>query len=303
VEILMPMRMRALLFAVSGLAACEREPTPIEFLDDQIVLQSVITAGETQPAVLLLRMDPATNVNQSVAPLPGVPGATVMLSDGTTSFALGPNTASGRCNYQFMSGSPQDIALAAGCYTGSVAGGVRAGATYTLDVLLPDGRRIHGSTVVPALPPAIRSPASGDTLHAGPPASDIDPTPILVSWTTVVPAPLVHLAMFFPNLPCYARLRQSLDDSNGEDRIDATGRDSVTVRITLACDQSVASRTRFDSQLVLTIFDESYARYQKELERSSGIRSRYASVGITGALGVFGSAATVRRPLVLVWQN
>jgi len=124
-----------------------------------------------------------------------------------------------------------------------------------------------------------------------------------VNWTTVVPAPLAHLAMFFPNLPCWARLRQPLDDSNGEERIDATGRDSVTVRITLECDQSVVSRPRFDAQLVLTVFDESYARYDREFERSSGIRSRYAAIGITGALGVFGSAATVRLPVVLVWQN
>jgi hypothetical protein len=61
----------------------------------------------------------------------------------------------------------------------------------------------------------------------------------------VVPAPRAHLAVFFPNVPCWARLRLPL----------------------------------------------------------SGIRSRYAAVGITGALGVFGSAATVRRPVVLVWQT
>ena len=294
--------MRALLFALVTVAACEREPTPIEMLGDRVVLQSVITAGETQSAVLLLRMNPNTNTGQSLAPLPGIPGATVTLSDGTNSFALRPNPVNNRCNNQNTPGSPRDSALAAGCYTGSVAGGVRAGATYTLDVQLPDGKRIHGTTVVPALPPVIRSPASGDTLRAGPPASDINPTPVRVNWTTAVPAPLAHLAVFFPSVPCWARLRQPLDDSNGEDRVDATGRDSVTVRITLDCDPSVVSRPRFDAQLVLTVFDESYARYAHEFDRSSGFRSDYASAGITGALGVFGSAATVRLPVVLVWQ-
>ena len=302
----MPIRMRPLLFALLGVAACEREPTPIELTGDQVVLHSVITAGQTQAAVLLARVVPSTNYNSpsSAFPMTGIPGATVTLSDGTNSIALQPNPVGNRCNNQWTSGSPQDVSLAAGCYTGSVAGGVRAGATYSLDVQLPDGKRIHGTTVVPALPPVIRSPASGATLRAGPPASDINPIAVPVNWTTAVPAPLVQLTMLVPNLPCWVRLRLPLDDSNGEARIDATGRDSVTVRITFECsDHNVESRPRFDAQLVLTVFDESYARYYKEFERDSGFRSRYASVGITGALGVFGSAATTRLPVVLVWQN
>ena len=68
-------------------------------------------------------------------------------------------------------------------------------------------------------------------------------------------------------------------------------------------DQTIENRTRFDGQLVLTVFDESYAKYDKEFSRSSGVRSRYASLGIAGAVGVFGSAATVRLPVVLVRQK
>ncbi|MGH7468319.1 MAG: DUF4249 family protein, partial [Longimicrobiales bacterium] len=146
----MSMRMVMVLCALSSLAACEREPTAIESLGEQVVLNSVINAGATQAAVLLVRVVPNANFsNQSVArPLPG---ATVTLSDGTNSFALQPNRVPGRCSYQ-LNGGLQDSALVGGCYTGSVAGGVRAGATYSLDVQLPDGKRIHGTTTVPASP-------------------------------------------------------------------------------------------------------------------------------------------------------
>jgi hypothetical protein len=295
----MSMRMMLVLCALSSVAACEREPTPIEGLGDQVVLNSVINAGAAQAAVLLVRVVPDSNYrNQSVArPLPG---AVVTLSDGTNSSTLPPNRTPGRCSYQVYGGQ-QDSALVGGCYAGPVTGGVRAGVTYSLDVQLPDGKRIHGTTTVPA-PPNLRSPASGTTLQiAGPP--DFNPPPMLVNWTTVVPAPLVHLVMSVPNLPCEVLMRlPQYADSNL--RIDATGRDSLSIRLSaLNCgDQNIENRTRFDAQLVLTVFDESYARYDQEFSRSSGVRSRYASLGITGAVGVFGSAATVRLPVVLVRQ-
>src|SRR5688572_5233919 len=216
----MPMRMVMVLCALSSVAACEREPTPIESLGDQIVLNSVINAGAAQAAVLLVRVVPDSNYrNQSVArPLPG---AIVTLSDGTNSSTLPPNRTPGRCSYPLYAGQ-QDSALVGGCYAGSVTGGVRAGVTYSIDVQLPDGKRIYGTTSVPA-PPALRSPASGDTLQiAGPP--DFNPTPVHVNWTTVVPAPLVHLVTFLPNLPCEALMRQPHVEE-GDLRIDATGRD------------------------------------------------------------------------------
>ena len=222
----MSMRMVMVLCALSSVTACEREPTPIEFLGDQVVLNSVINAGAAQAAVLLVRVVPDSNYrNQSVArPLPG---AIVTLSDGTNSSTLPPNRTPNRCSYPLYGGL-QDSALVGGCYAGPVTGGVRAGVTYSIDVQLPDGKRIGGTTTVPALP-TLRSPASGDTLKiAGPP--DFDPPPVLVNWSTVVPAPLVHLAMFLPNLPCEVLMRQP-QNSDGNLRIDATGRDSLTIRL------------------------------------------------------------------------
>ena len=98
------MRMVMVLCALSSVAACEREPTPIELLGDQVVLNSVINAGAAQAAVLLVRVVPDSNFgNQSVArPLPG---ATVILSDGSNSSTLPPNRTPGRCSYPLYGGS------------------------------------------------------------------------------------------------------------------------------------------------------------------------------------------------------
>ena len=284
----------------TALAGCDlqRAPTPLEFTQEQVTVHSMLVAGADSAAVLLTRVLPGPQANPRSRPLEG---AAVRIVAGRDTLHLLPQGhGADACNGGGHYGRIEHH-LGPGCYMAAVPGGVGAGESYELIVDLPGGGRIHGTATVPDVP-VLMSPDAGTEFETRDvPSSDIPPA-VLTRWAPVGPEMRLELRLDLDHPDCTV----DLDFEEGGVQFglwpwpyEVTGRDSVSLRIVLLSCYEPVDITRLDGRLVLTAFDSAYSRYvQKAMNRSTRVDA--ASVGITGALGVFAGAASADVPVVII---
>jgi hypothetical protein len=317
VEVLMR---HAIVLLVGILSACDllRPPTVVEPEEDLLQLHSVLWAGSDTVAVLVEEVG-VEGGRVSARPVSGVrvrisgEGREVVLVEAPAGFP--PCIGATRWPLQAV-GSPP--ILGRGCYAGVLPGGVAAGGAYSLRAEIPGRGVASGATAVPLMPELLR-PLDGTRLVA---SGSGWYSPVMLRWRTRPEARQVALAVRsravyvggrpVPGVECWINVVQNqTSNSDGSLRSRA---DSALVSIAVyECRAPGALRTapalRPDSVeaiVSVTAFDSAYTVYTEDLPgvlsggRWGGIREGRASAGLTGAYGVFGSAAAARRRLMLV---
>lgn len=274
-------------------AACVRDPDPFTVDSDDVSVHLVLVAGSDSVLAIVEK------------PLDPVEDAEVLLIRGadTTQLAF----AQPLCSDDFLPGP-----TTGGCYRALLAAPVEAGATYELEITLPDGHRITGQTTVP-LPLDVTSPADGARLTA-----DCNPDNTCYAEGLDVPpyfVPVVEVTVRWEasveteRLIGFVRpLRTFLDGTvyTGEEgcRLGYFGAvfggfagrvtpDSMAVVIpNIDCPGNL-SPARFDSihaEVVVQYQNREAAEYLALMrEFGTGLRAAHLSLGIEGAWGLFGA--------------
>ncbi|HEX8671795.1 MAG TPA: DUF4249 family protein [Longimicrobium sp.] len=286
------LKIAALAVLVAG---CElaRDPVTIDVERRELMVHSVLEAGSDTVAVLLTRV---AVEGDSVAPsAQPVSGAAVRITGGGESVLLGE--ASARCLAD---------AGAAGCYTGIVRGGVRAGETYALDIRVPGGEEARGSARVP-LAPVGESPAAGARIGVRRRPERVPAATIPVRWRGAGGAGRIGVGLVLRTL--YPR---TLDIPPSSCTIpqNTLWRSPATDTATLVLYQPALCHTpegpvepdSVRAGILVVAYDSAYARYEELVRTYPGKplqRDRFAA-GVTGALGVFAGVARAEREIVLV---
>lgn len=150
------MRFWALLLLAPG--ACERDPMLLEGYGEPIV-HSILAAGDSFATVLITTAAPPLDPSSEWSSELPLPNAIVHLTTPAGTLDLTNALELDRCTI------PDDRSpdLRSGCCSAYIDGGIQEGVTYTLEIMLPNGRRVRGSAVVPAAPEII-APDSGSRL-------------------------------------------------------------------------------------------------------------------------------------------
>lgn len=298
------------VLALSLSAACDftRPPSPFEYSEDNVAVYAVLEAGADTVRVSLARFDARAGVpGERFTPVSGA-RAGIVHGSGTTGLV---EAASGFTDcFRSPVPSGEQRPIQAGCYAARLPVRIASGETYRLRVHLPDGDSIAGSVVVPH-PPRLRSPEEHARVEI----------PARASVGTVQSPGMVGVGWAAP--PGVGRIEIAV-------AVDAVYREQGLVR-GASCRIQVGhppagSLVRLDSvalyvfppdcvvgpapavwdsitaRLVLTAYDTAYARYVAEVHGGSVRRSR-ARAGVSGALGVFGAAASAERKIVLVRES
>lgn len=285
--------------AVLALVGCEltRSPTAITLTEDRVMLQSVLLAGDST-ARALIRLIPATSdpFNPFAQPewIP-IEGATVRLVSGadTTAMTPRPDAPVNSCMPGSLDPHSPAGALLPGCYIGSVPGGIVSGEAYELIIDLPARGRLHGSTIVPAVP-VITAPEAGTRLATATTLPGTSPT-FLVAWLGSPAARRAELAAESQDEQCTAHVPGTMWFDFGW--IPVTGLTSAEVSVQLQC--SVTRQTDVPGEMVLTTFDSVYTHYTRVTLDPH--RMADATAGFTGpAIGIFASGAAARQPVTFV---
>ncbi|HST61677.1 MAG TPA: DUF4249 family protein [Longimicrobium sp.] len=263
----------------------------------QLVVHAVLQAGADSATVVVARV--------GVGEAQPVTGAQVRLVGGGATTVL-PDTrpASIQACRPVAEVPGQGPATGSGCYSAAVPGGVRAGAEYQLEVDLPSGERVRGRTVVPAAPALdgtgerLRVPArmtEWGTLRSV--------SPFTVRWTSTEPVSVWGQSMrgWVRNaaVTCAASVLR-------DDDVPVAARpDSVRLAVEVhACNSGPDNQNvRPDSvevRVSVTAYDSAYVAYFREYE--GGIPLEQASKGLEGAFGLFGSAASAYRHVIVYRQ-
>lgn len=277
----------ALLLAGSG---CRRSPTMFELTERSIAVHAVLGAGSDSATVLLTRpLGP--NEWNSTGTMPVTNAQVRLVHDSDTVLLAGTSP----CRWTTYDEPPTTTT---GCYTAQVTGGVRAGATYELLVNIPGEEPIHGSTRVP-FPPVILVPAAS----APPPVlrmrhRTLPPTLLTARWSGADADMRTEVRFALDRDDCFAFIARP-DRHIGSGHIAVTGVDTATVTA-VAGHCGPPDADSYTARFVVTVYDRSYTRYRERLGLST--HPSRTSVGLTGAFGVFGAAATSATPVVLTLQ-
>lgn len=291
-----------------------RDPTQIEVRGSEVIVHSVLRAGSDTVAVLLQRAEPATAGNGPR--IEAISGAVVRIAGGGASVPLAeapggfPSCVRGE---RTPLGEALADSIRAGCYAAVFPGGVRAGERYELRIELAGGGQIEGATVVPGAP-EILAPDPGSRFEVrNQPRFDegVGDVPVRFRVSAAVGGVEVGLdpVTAFEGGAAVPGAQCRIEHGSGIRR-DGEETDTARVRIfnPIICVQQVESegrRIELDSlhtRLLLTAYDTAYVRYLEVLGGETVARSR-ASAGVTGALGVFGGAATTERRITLILRR
>ncbi|HLM67257.1 MAG TPA: hypothetical protein VK358_07005 [Longimicrobium sp.] len=271
-------------------------PTYVPADAEQLVVHAVLESGRDTAAVLVTRVG-------TVEPV-AVSGARVRLAGPAGTLVLeeraGPSTP---CTaHPVAPGDPQ--LPRTGCYAAAVPGRVRAGAEYLLEIDVPSGERVRGRTVVPAAPVVLapqerlRVPAR----ETGSGLRSVDP--VTLRWTAAASVGLVARAergwvRNAVGARCGAYLDwgfiepgEAVPDSLRA-RVEASGCSAGANHVQVQPDS-------VEVMLGVTVYDSAYHHYFRNTD--DGIPLERASSGLEGAFGLFGSAATSGRRVVLFKQ-
>lgn len=187
-----------------------------------------------------------------------------------------------------------------GCYRTRVPGGVRPGGRYVLEVRLPDGRPVEGEVRVPrSLDLLAPAPDARIGVHPGFDAAG--------EFEVRLEAPLAvaRLELLVQSLreDCRVDLRETGPVIGGT-MILAPDRSRVNVPLDDAiCEDADGEPVGFDSlpsRLTVVGYDSAYTLYaERVLESEGAVPADEVSIGLTGAFGLFGSAAADERRIVL----
>lgn len=276
----------ALLVALLFAGACERAPTPIESFEPITHVHAMLVAGAESASVFITRSAPGRLVEDWQFQITAVPvhDAVVSLRHDGATFTLAESRAD---TTSCLARNPYAAPLLSepgGCYTARIEGGITQGATYDLEIALPDGVVVRGSTTVPGIP-VITAPAAGGVIDISG-----DAALLKVEWTADRPAFGVEAAVSI-NDQCPVLRERVLQKIR-------SGAGSILVRNRY---YSLCSTTPEDqSQLVLALYDSAYAAYRAALARSRhSIRETRTASGLTGAAGVFGSISVAFLPVTV----
>jgi hypothetical protein len=266
------------------LMACQRDPTIVELSDRNIVVHALLVGGDDSARVLVTRPATATLFD---API-GLRGAHVTLNTPTQTIIF---TQSGSC-FSVNAVPGEDIHTNDGCYTAAVPGGIVYGASYDLEIVVPGRPIIRGSTVVPAQP-VIHSPSPN----------------IEVSYSTEAavggPAVQFEWTVSDDDAPVTLHLEGTASNCQFGFRGESLGllphfalRGSVSLLAEPLLWNCAEPPARVPAQFVITAFDDNYDVYLRNFDES--ISAEAASIGLSGAFGLFASAARTAIPVELV---
>jgi hypothetical protein len=300
----------AVLALAAALAGCDfvKPPTQIDLRRDRPVVHSVLAAGSDTVRVLVTLpwANPGTPERVPVS------GARIRIAGGGAEVELteAPAGYSDCSTLPVWSVLDQPVQPAGrGCYAGVIPGGVRAGHRYTLVIERSGFETIHGATIVPDRP-----------VWVTPRADQLVPTDWLMGFGITVPL-LFHWtgAGALVELPMVEANRVVSPGSGGSrcmvfpSKVDGNlllgpagvvGQDTVRVLLRASCSPTGAAGQMPPSPdsvhvgVLLASYDASYGIHVES--RSRGIPEQWASPGLTGAYGVFGSVATARRSVTMI---
>jgi len=295
---------RALPLAALLLAGCgfTRDPVRVDLHGEELMVHGVLAAGSDTVAVLLTRV--RTEGAGTPATVSPVTGATVRITGGGQTVRLDEAPAGFPACIRDGGG---DAPLARGCYAAVLPGGVRAGATYALDVQVVGRPPARGSATIPAAP-VIHAPAPGSRFGVRRRPQN-EPSAILpVRWTGAGQgggfAVGVAVTAVYSGQTRVTDAVCTLPQGVGPP-LPPTADSAVIVLIHPALCQTPAGLLGPDSihaRLVVAAYDTAYARYADIVEADVNRplwRDRFAA-GVTGALGVFAAVATAELPVTLV---
>ncbi|HEV2149707.1 MAG TPA: DUF4249 family protein [Longimicrobiaceae bacterium] len=301
------------------LAGCEllRPPTDID-VPDQVQLHYVLRAGSDTVAVLIEEAGTRAGA-LGVRPVSGARvriaggGVEVELREAPTGFPACKTLP----NFGFEQPTTP-TAIQSGCYAAVLPGGVRVGETYTLRAELPGGGLVTGRNTVPR-PPEVVRPAEGGRLRIRRPPHDSwgEIVPFAVTWRIEAPGEQVALRVLngtayrggaaAPGVRCDLYVTDEGDRLRGDGVLSGIGGDSIVLRGAMpGCRSGSPSQApvrpdSVDAAIHLVVLDTALARYGR-LTSQQGIRAEHASIGITGANGVFGSTAAASRSIRFVFE-
>lgn len=278
------MRRTALALAAVAIGACGfvRDPVAVD-VPGSIQVHSVLVAGASTATVLITRLNPEA-VSSTVRPRPHpVQDATVRLIRGGDTLRLVAGAGGEACVSQgFFGETDEPLRLAAGCYTALAPEAVESGATYELRVDLPSGDEVHGIAVIPELP-RLLTPEPGTRLGE----------PFKGRWAPI-PNRLFEIHLDPDAEECRGLLKEN-EGPGATTSLTVLDVDSITAWPVVGCDGAVPDPVTAD--LVLTVYD---APLTHHLSVGSGsIGADNASVGLTGAFGIFAGAAQDRVSVTL----
>ncbi len=286
------MRLLLTLVLLLGAAACVRDPDPFEFVEPTLSVHGLVQAADSAVYVSFLPGELH----------PGIPaGASVTLESGGVTVTLReiPADSAQRC-WEVFVGQPQPPA-GHRCFGARLAQPVAAGSRWSLVASVTPGETVTGTTEVPA-PPAILRPAPRERVAVTPLGDD---NQFEVEWQTAA-APRVEIRMTegraYRGGQVLAGVRCLLPTW---DVSAAVGRPSGSRRVAIQdvyCfdeGQPPGTLVAWDSvavAVVVTAYDPAYAEFALH-GRST---TRRPNAALQGAYGVFGSAASAAREIVIV---
>lgn len=294
------------VLSVALVAGCDylRDPVLVDFPGETVVVHSLLHAGSDTVKVLLQQSTPARG--DSAAALLPLSGAEVRIVGGGSEVLLveGPEGFSACVNRDRGSLTPNPAER--GCYAAVLPGGVRSGKRYVLTVNLANGPQVTGETTVPAAPEVLAPVANARITVRNfarsprPSLANILVRAILPPETGALGARLVNIRGHFQE---YSTAAMCEVDHGAP----VSSTDSLHLRIftPLRCRKGTDGqpiRAQPDSamaQLRVVAYDSAYARFA-DVKFNETVRHTRASAGVQGAFGVFGSAATATREIVLI---
>jgi hypothetical protein len=270
----------------AAVAGCMGDAVDLD-LDPEVAVHSVLLAGSPYAAVFITRVHPSTAGRQRW--IDPVPGADVVLHspEGDIVLTEFPGSAD-PCYRPYADGAAWQASR--GCYWAALPGGVRTGGRYALSIRLPDGSVVTGETTVPEAPALVAPTESEQVAIRG------GEGVVSVRWTPTPPMARVELAVEASTASCWAAVGRPLAYASFVTLDPGLG-ETHEVRLRGGCEDA---RFAFPARFVLMSFDTAYARYADEVLGQAWSSHGRASAGLTGALGVFGSAAASDRRVEIV---
>lgn len=287
-------RHAAAAMAALAVGACDlSRPVAFPPLEEQVVLTSVLLAGDTLARVLLqtasaVRSPGTAPPFSDFAPLTG---ATVRLIDGVDTVSLTP-PAAGADNPCYSASVHEEQEMLPGCYVGVVQRAFASGETYELIADLPGRGPVHGRTTIPAVP-VIHAPSANAAIPFAESAADA--AAIRIEWESRSADQDVELAVVPDDATCMGEISDGSSFFLFHRRYTVRGRTSADVSIGIGCNGTLPQELAGD--ILVTAFDTAYSRYARA--RGTNRPLVDAAAGFQGpAIGVFGSAASTRLNVV-----
>lgn len=299
-----------LALAAAGAASapgCVREPDPFTVRTDDVAVHVVLVAGAESVVAL---------VETPAAP---VPGASVRLIRGQDTIPLDYDPMG--CEGPSYWGAPPHP-----CYRAGLDQAIKPGSAWELDIVLPGGGRVTGSTVVP-VGVSLTDPQPGtrltvrcgavDTCYPAPlhvPPYHVPVLSMTVRWEQATnPDRLVGLirpvetylgeTSYSPPEGCSLGNDHSWGFASRPAGQVRAAADSMRLSVLSIFCMPPASPARFDSiraEALVQVASPEVAAYEGAIRWGSTARQTQVTAGIEGAWGLFGAVTPSTLPLMLI---